>query len=113
MEFRFVLGVRSQRSALHAKRLDPVADGAEDTIPHASLLAIVAARLAEAVVQIVILHRELHVESLEPPQDGVSPVGADARVAEHLNVLLRSSDVSGRAVREGSAKDDVRSCSKG
>lgn len=75
------------RSSLHSEGLDTLSNSVEDTIPDASLLAVVATRLAETVVKVVILNGEFHIESLQPPQDGVRPVRANSRVSEHLNVL--------------------------
>jgi hypothetical protein len=39
------------------------------------------------MVNVVILDGKIHVESLETPQDGVSPIGAYARVSKHLDIL--------------------------
>lgn len=52
------------------------------------------ARLAEAVVQVVVLDGEAHADSLERPQDWVAPVRADARVTHHLDVLRASESES-------------------
>lgn len=116
--------------ALHPLRLDPLSRRSKQLVPEARLLptakergsassstresegdVLVEPALAEPVMQLVILDAQLHIERLEHEQDRVSPVGTNARVSEHLDVLRdeRRESAKSSAARE---RKGVRWCSR-